>query len=655
VRNILQTESKSLQEKVLSGSFVLLTGSGFATVINFLYNLVVARFLGPTVFGHATAVYTLLILISAVTLSFQIVSAKVVAQQDSPEEKGAMYRSFHQRAWACGVFVGLVLVLFRTAISTYLNLPNPMLVVLLGVGVVFYVPLGTRRGYIQGALKFHSLAINLVIEGAVRLGGSALVILLGYGLTGVIVANSAAIVMAYLFAMPRLPVVGPAKVSVGVAFREGLQAIVFFVGQVVINNCDILLVKHFFPPALAGLYAAVALVGRVVYALSWSVVSTMFPIVAGTRKSERKGYGVLGTSLLLVLAIGGTLTLGLRLAPAQIWTTLFGAQFGMATQHSLPFLLAMYAATTTVYALSVVMIAYEMSHRIANTGWVQLAFSVVLIAGISFFHSSLEEVIGVQLIMMVLLLLIVAAPFLVQSITGFDDWQPTSGSREMRKIRALSENEVIAEFLKSDFHSPEFEDHQKLGRLVTSPNLDDDRENLLRRALLFLRHGALWRELPKSTDWFEVEVRLDDQERIRMFPRAQWRKLARGNFAMTEVAKSITGGASRDLREKTFVTKIESLSDQLRQDVPVGTVLLIAINENGPFTILDGNHRTMAALLVSPETVQKLRFFCGFSPRMAECCWYQTNISTLLRYGKNLLKHSVRDPEAELESLVGSI
>jgi hypothetical protein len=105
-----------------------------------------------------------------------------------------------------------------------------------------------------------------------------------------------------------------------------------------------------------------------------------------------------------------------------------------------------------------------------------------------------------------------------------------------------------------------------------------------------LRHGALWRELPRTTDWFEVEVRMDDLEKIRMFPRAQWRKLARGNFAMTEVAKSIAAGASRELREKTFVAKIEALSDQLRQDVPMGTVLLIALNESGPFTILDGNH-----------------------------------------------------------------
>src|SRR5271155_3468944 len=106
-------EVKTLQARILSGSFVLLSGSGLATAINFAYNIAVARFLGPAGFGHATAVYTLLTLISAVTLSFQIVSAKVVAQQGSIEGKGAVYRRFHKSAWACSTLVALFLLLFQ--------------------------------------------------------------------------------------------------------------------------------------------------------------------------------------------------------------------------------------------------------------------------------------------------------------------------------------------------------------------------------------------------------------------------------------------------------------------------------------------------------------------------------------------------------------
>ncbi len=63
-----------------------------------------------------------------------------------------------------------------------------------------------------------------------------------------------------------------------------VQAIVFFVGQVIISNIDILMVKHFFPPDLAGLYAAIALVGRLLYFGAWSIVSAMFPVSAENKR-----------------------------------------------------------------------------------------------------------------------------------------------------------------------------------------------------------------------------------------------------------------------------------------------------------------------------------------------------------------------------------
>ena len=60
------------------------------------------------------------------------------------------------------------------------------------------------------------------------------------------------------------------------------------------------------------------------------------------------------------------------------------------------------------------------------------------------------------------------------------------------------------------------------------------------------------------------------------------------------------------------------------------------------------------ATLTSPEAVQKLRFLCGLSPRMTECCWYETNFATLCRYGANRVTNIVHDAEADLERLLQS-
>lgn len=627
----------------------MLSGSGLATAINLAYNMAVARFLGPKGFGHATAVYTLLTITSAVTLSFQITSAKVVAQQDSAEGRDAVYRDLQRAAWACGLLVGLLLILFRQGITDYLNLPSTMLVVFLGIGAAFYVPLGSRRGYIQGVYGFRKLAKNLVLEGAVRLGGSLLMILLGFGVIGVIAANAGAMAVAYFAIAPKLVprISNPLRFMHG--FREITQALVFFSGQVLINNCDIVLVKHFFAAEQAGLYAAVALVGRVTFSFSSAVVNSMFPVVAGTGAEERKSLSLIATSLLMVLTVGSVFALALRFTPAWIWTKVFGSSFEIAGPHGFPYLLALYAITTVIYSLSVVIITYEMAYKIANTSWFQLVFSGVLIASICRFHDSLLQVIVVQLVLMTVMLCIVGLQFLIGALRNAT-MLINVGSRAIHLTKRISEDVAIAEFIKSDFENAAYHRyHDALRTMVFAPDLEDPGESAKRRALLFLRHRSLWKELPLDTEWYEAEVSTDDLDQIRVFPRAHWRKLARGNFEITRVVEHLR--SSQRKKEDPFADKISGIRNGLLQnESTTGSVVLIGLNESEPMTILDGNHRFVAAVLEG--RVDRLRFVCGLSPQMNRCCWYRTNLRNLIHYGNNLVRqHVVFHREDELERL----
>src|SRR3979409_2168257 len=98
--------AKTLKSQLLGGSLTLLAGSGLVGVTNLIYNVATARLLGPTGFAHATAVYTLLMLLSAITLSFQVVCAKYVAKSSSAEDKASVFASLHQRSWLAGIAIG---------------------------------------------------------------------------------------------------------------------------------------------------------------------------------------------------------------------------------------------------------------------------------------------------------------------------------------------------------------------------------------------------------------------------------------------------------------------------------------------------------------------------------------------------------------------
>src|SRR5258707_1184175 len=176
----------------------------------------------------------------------------------------------------------------------------------------------------------------------------------------------------------------------------------------------------------------------------------------------------------------------------------------------------------------------------------------------------------------------------------------------------------------------------------------------MRPALLFVRHGALWGELPEGTESFQAAIRSADLHSIRVFPRAHWRKLAVGDFTITQVAQRIVDEGFHDRTPEAFRAKIKDLRDHMQEDdtAVAGAVLLIGLNESGPFTILDGNHRLLAAMLATPNAVDRLHFFCGLSPKMARCCWYQTNVATLLKYARNMIRYFVHDHEQELVRLL---
>jgi O-antigen/teichoic acid export membrane protein len=399
----------SSESKILTGSVVMLGGSVLVSLANFGYNIGVAHLLGPGDFSQAAAAVTLLMLASCINLTGQLVTAKLVAKTSAPAERAAVYQYLLHRAWMVGFALSAVIVGTSRWTASYLRMPSPTLIVILGLGMLFYIPLGVLRGGMQGSCKFLRLSLNLAAEAFVKLSAAMLLILTGSGVTGAVAAISISVLAAFL-----LPAGDdelrqePADYRPG-SFRESMQAIIFFIGQVIISNVDILMVKHYFAPDAAGIYAAVALVGRLLYFATWSVTSAMFPVSAGST-AESGGYRVLAVPLLFVAGLSTVFVIFLSSFPGLVIRTLFGNDFhrvGAGVEQ----LLAMNAIATAIYAVCVVLITYEMSRRIANTGWLQLVVSLLVVFAVSLVHQSLMQVIVIQQVLRVLLLVAVAYPF----------------------------------------------------------------------------------------------------------------------------------------------------------------------------------------------------------------------------------------------------
>jgi O-antigen/teichoic acid export membrane protein len=631
---------EGLHGRVVRGSAILLLSTGLVAAANLFYNILIARMLGASSFGHASALYTLLMMVTAVTLAFQIITSKFIARSSETPVRAQIYAHMLRRAWQAGLAIAVVLTAGSGYLKSYFHLPAQHDLVLLAIAAGVYIPLGVRRGRMQGCYNFSGLALNVVVEVAVKLGGALLFLHFGMGVTGVMTAVLLSIVAAYLAGKPDAQYRGGSGLIKIAPFGEGMQAVLYFIGQVILSNLDILLVKHFFPPPEAGIYAAVALVGRVVFMLSWSVVSSMFPVSA-SHEHRHGDRSVFYTGLLLVGTVTAAFIATVVLVPDALWTLLLGRSFLLGTAASFSALLTEYAVMTAVYCIAVVVMMYEISRRIGTAAWVQLGASILLTGAIWRYHGSLSQVILVQVFVMCGLLVVVTIPLFRET----EATEPSLVSSEpLQRLRPVPEEEIVAEFLRGEFYHPEFDPYRRDFRhLVEHANVGHPHENFIRHALLFRRRGRLWRELPADTEWWEIELTSTDLARLRSFPRNEWKRFAGGGFYLTEMVGRVEADLARGQHSR-FLTKLAEIASDLRGSQVPDAVLLIGTDEHHPLTIIEGNHRMAAALLTMPESAhRRFRFYCGLSPNMNLCCWHNTDLRSLTRYARHTLRYMFRD------------
>lgn len=298
---------------------------------------------------------------------------------------------------------------------------------------------------------------------------------------------------------------------------------------------------------------------------------------------------------------------------------------------------------TGIYCIAVVVMMYEISRRIGTGAWVQLAASALLTAAIWRYHDSLSQVILVQLFVMCGLLGMVTLPLLREQ----EEPEPDAASwRPLHRLRSAPEEEIIAEFLRGEFYHSDFDRYRRdFKHLVEQPDLNHPHENTIRRALLFLRRGRLWRELPADTEWWEIELTSRDLARLQSFPRNEWKRFVGDGFYLTEMVGRIKAELTNG-KQSPLLSKLGAIASDLHGNLVPDAVLLIGIDERHPLTIIEGNHRMAAAMLTMPEAAhRRFRFYCGLSPNMNSCCWYKIGLRSLTRYVRHAIPYPFRDSD----------
>ncbi|CAA0186387.1 sugar isomerase [Tenacibaculum maritimum] len=401
-----KVKNKITPEHLFMISVLLVSGG------NYLYNLLLGRFLGPEKFADAAVLITFLLVLSFLAMTFQLVTAKFLVAFDGDTLEPFIAKTF-KYALATGIGLGALIIIFSSELQTFFKISSVNTFIVFGLGVPIYFMMSVNRGLLQGKKEFTSLSVTYQAEMLSRL-------VLTMGLLMFLEIDTSSIVSIGIFCSFLLGLV-PFKykrisfvTSKVLGIIENKMVRNFFIvtafyelTQILINNSDILLVKHYFDGYNAGLYASLALIGRVVYFIAWMFVMLLLPTVVQLKKEGKPTLSVLLKYVSAISLITILIILGCLLFPNQIIYLLFGGDY----LEVVP-LLWKYALATGVFAISNIFAYYYLSIDEYTPVILSGLFGMLQIVLVIFFHKSLEEVVHMQIIAMSLLLAVQLSFFL---------------------------------------------------------------------------------------------------------------------------------------------------------------------------------------------------------------------------------------------------
>ena len=393
-------KNKFSTEQLFMMSAMLVNGG------NYLYNLILGRFLGPEKFADAAILVTLLLVLSFAAMTFQLVTAKFsVIFEDS------VYQTFiatiFKSASIVGVVLGITIVLLSSELQVLFKTTSSSMFIVFGIGIPFYFLMSVNRGVFQGQKKLISLSVTYQLEMMSRLA-------ITFGLLCLFEVDSSLLIAIGIlcsfivgllpFEFKKIPVFNRIKLKKPETkmVRNFFIITAFYeVTLIIINNSDILLVKHYFDSYEAGLYASLALIGRVVYFIAWMFVMLLLPTVVQLKKQGISTRPILFKYIIYIVIIAASIVLACYFFPNQIINILFGNEY-----IEIASLLWKYAFATGVFAVSNIFAYYYLSLDKYVPVIFSGIFGMLQIALIVQFHASLEQIVHVQIFAMILLLLV---------------------------------------------------------------------------------------------------------------------------------------------------------------------------------------------------------------------------------------------------------
>jgi len=394
--HIFQYGANEMPHRLAKHSGIIFSATMVANLLAYLFHVYMGRSLGAAEYGILgsllAAFYILFIPLEAIST----VVTKFVSEFKAREEYGKvaslLFSGMRKLSrYAILIFIGLSLGSWL--IADFLRIPSPLPVILMGLLIAFAASVSIPRGVLRGLQNFGQLGLNISLEALIRLLLGILLVSVGLGVNGAILAYGLSYLAATFLILTHLKFLFHLRnetIDVSKIYKFSLPALTMSICLALMTNVDLIFVKHFFASEEAGVYTVVSVLGKVIFFVSGAFTIPMFPLVSELHTRGENTLLILKKSLFYVISFSGIVVAAYWLSPSFIVHTLYGPAYSAAVP-----LLGAIGIAMGLIALVMVCTAYLLALKDMRFVKVLLGCTFLQIILLSLFHHTLLRVIHV--------------------------------------------------------------------------------------------------------------------------------------------------------------------------------------------------------------------------------------------------------------------
>lgn len=312
-----------IKHPLIYGSGIVVIGNLLANFFNFLFNLFMSRSLTVSEYGVLASVMSLIVFPTLVSNAIIPVVIRFAgdyfAQGNYPLLRG-LYMKVFKPVVLIAVIVFVLFFLLLPEINKFFHIDDTNILLMTNV-IIFFSIIGViNMGFLQAKLAFGFQVFVGATNAIIKLVLGMVLVLLGYSVGGATMAMIVAGITSYLVSFLPLRFIFDRKISspaisTKALFFYGLPSSLTLLGLTSFISADIMLVKHFFNPHQAGLYAGLSLISRVIFYVSSPIAAVMFPMIVQKHSKNENYTNTFKLSLALVFIPSILITIFYALFP----------------------------------------------------------------------------------------------------------------------------------------------------------------------------------------------------------------------------------------------------------------------------------------------------------------------------------------------------